>query len=45
MLEFLIIVLIIYILTDGNLFGFIRGVLKTLAAICLFILLIVLIAQ
>lgn len=44
MLEFLIIVLIIYILTDGDLFGFIWGVLKTLVAICLIIVLIALIA-
>ncbi|MCY4031990.1 MAG: hypothetical protein OXF05_07725 [Hyphomicrobiales bacterium] len=45
MLEFLIIVLIIYILADGDLLGFIRGVLKMLVVICLVLLLIILIAQ
>ena len=45
MLEFLIILLIIYILTDGNLFGFIWGVLKGLVTVCLVIFLIALIAQ
>ena len=45
MLEFLIILLIIYILTDGNLFGFIWGVLKGLGAVCLVLVLIALLAQ
>lgn len=45
MLEFLVIVLVIYILTDGNLFGFIWEVLKVFAAIFLVLLLLILLTQ
>ena len=45
MLKFLVIVLVIYILTDGNLFGFVWEVLKIFSAICLILFLLVLIGQ